>query len=256
MAKRIKKRTQPRLRHIPAQRVIDGWPEQGGTIRRIRPGEWARANELLPAAGVTLDGLSTAAIDSNTLGVALLDGLDTHIRDFHEHFLESLQGQDLAQQLVPCSMVLVAEDPTGRIVGVCEVIPPTTLIVRMRELGYPDVMAIMLAVTVGKVRGLAVDTAVRGQGWGSALLRRTMQVYDQLGFVTLHGSFDTGSPHLEGFYRGHGFDVLDVGGKIRMEHLGPALQTGSDDSERMFVRHRDTSHLPWSQDLARARRGT
>ncbi|TDU67857.1 GNAT family N-acetyltransferase [Streptomyces sp. KS 21] len=254
MAKRIKKRTQPRTRHIPAQRVIDGWPEQAGAIRRIRPGEWARANELLPAAGVQLDRSATTAIDNNTLGTVLLDGLATHIEGFHEHFLDSLKGQDLVQQLVPCSLVLVAEDASGQIIGVCEVIPPATTIMSMRSMGYPDVMAMMLAVTVGKVRGLAVDEDVRGQGWGSALLRRTMQVYDQLGFVALEGSFDVGSPHLEAFYRGHGFEVLDVGGKVQMDHLGPVVQIGSDDSERMFVRHRDTSHLPWSQDLARARR--
>ncbi|MDQ0946014.1 GNAT family N-acetyltransferase [Streptomyces sp. V1I1] len=41
-------------------------------------------------------------------------------------------------------------------------------------------------MTAGKVRGLTVDEDVRGQGWGSALLRRGMQVYDQLGFVTLY----------------------------------------------------------------------
>ncbi|MBT2369379.1 GNAT family N-acetyltransferase [Streptomyces sp. ISL-10] len=105
-------------------------------------------------------------------------------------------------------------------------------------------------MTAGKIRGLAVDETARGQGWGSALLRRAMQVYDQLGFVTLYGSFDVGSPHLEDFYRSHGFDVLGVGAKIEMHHLGPAVQTGSDDSERMFVRHRDPKSLPWGDLLA------
>ncbi|MFF4647707.1 GNAT family N-acetyltransferase [Streptomyces sp. NPDC001389] len=255
MAKRIKKRIQPRTRHILAQRVIDGWPEQGGTIRQIRPREWARANELLPAAGVELDRHFAAAIDDGTLGTVLLDGLAAHVGGFHERFLDTLQGQDLVQQLVPCSLVLVAEDSSGRIVGVCEVLPPTTTIMTMRNMGYPDVVAMMLAVTVGKLRGLAVDEAVRGQGWGSALLRRTMQVYDQLGFVALEGSFDLGSTHLEAFYRRHGFEVLDVGGKIQLDHLGPVVQIGTDSSERMFVRHRDASHLPWVQDLARARQG-
>ncbi|MBT2369380.1 hypothetical protein J7E88_29825 [Streptomyces sp. ISL-10] len=142
MAKRLKKRAQPRVRRIPAQLVIDGWPEQGGTIRRIRPGEWARANELLPAAGVELDELARAAIDDNTLGTVLLDGLNTDVQVFHEHYLESLKGQDLAQQLVPCSLVLVAEDSGGQIVGACEVLPPASTIVRMRTMGIPDVVAI------------------------------------------------------------------------------------------------------------------
>ncbi|WP_285543865.1 GNAT family N-acetyltransferase [Streptomyces lavendulae] len=113
----------------------------------------------------------------------------------------------------------------------------------------------MLAVTAGKVRGLAVDEDVRGQGWGGALLRRTIQVYDQLGFLALEGSFDAGSPHLEAFYRRHGFEVLALGGKVQMDHLGQVVQLGTNNSERMFVRHRGRTHLPWSQDLARARQG-
>lgn len=243
-------RAQPRVRRIGAQRVIDGWPESGGTIRRIRAGEWARANELLPAAGVELDEYSIAGIDDGSLGAAVLDGLHTDVAVFHERFLESLQGQELPLQLVPMSLVLVAEDAVGRIVGVLEVLPPSSAIVGMREMGYPGVLAMMLAATVGKVRGLAVDEDVRGQGWGSALLRRGMQVYDQLGFVTLHGSFDVSSSRLEGFYRSHGFTVLDIGEKVEMSHLGPTLVTGSDPTERMFARHRAPTALPWGDLLA------
>ncbi|MFI9082210.1 hypothetical protein ACIGW8_38310 [Streptomyces sioyaensis] len=55
---------------------------------------------------------------------------------------------------------------------------------------------------------------------------------------------------MEGFYRAHGFDVLGVGEKIVMHHLGPAVQTGSDDSERMVVRHRGPGSLPWGDLLA------
>ncbi|MET9386996.1 hypothetical protein ABZY09_39785 [Streptomyces sp. NPDC002928] len=51
-----------------------------------------------------------------------------------------------------------------------EVLPPASAIVGMREMGYPPVLAMMLVVPVGKVRGLAVDENVRGHGWGSALL--------------------------------------------------------------------------------------
>lgn len=252
MAKRLKKRAEPRIRRIGAQRVIDGWPETGGTIRRIRPGEWARANELLPAAGVELDEYSIAGIDNGPLGSVLLGGLHTDPRAFYERFLDSLQGEQpaLPLQLVPLSLVLVAEDTAGKIVGVCEVLPPASAVVGMRDMGYPPVLAMMLAVTVGKVRGLAVDESVRGQGWGSALLRRAIQVYDQLGFVTLHGSFDVASPHLEGFYRSHGFEVLNVGEKVEVTHLGPQLQTGSDPTERMFARHRDPNRLLWGDVLA------
>ncbi|MDV5143647.1 hypothetical protein R1T08_04945 [Streptomyces sp. SBC-4] len=76
-----------------------------------------------------------------------------------------------------------------------------------------------------------------------------MEVYDQLGFVTLHGSFDVTAPQLETFYRSHGFTVLDVGGKIEMNHLGPTLAIGSDSTERMFVRNRHASALPWADLL-------
>jgi hypothetical protein len=54
--------------------------------------------------------------------------------------------------LVPLSLVLVAEDASGKIVGVLEVLPPASAIVGMREMGYPPVLAMMLTVTVGKVR--------------------------------------------------------------------------------------------------------
>lgn len=251
MAKRIKKRVQPRERRIPAQRVIDGWPEAGGRIRRIRAGEWARANELLPAARVELDKYSIAGIDDGTLGAALLDGLHADVEVFHERFLETLQGQDLPLQLVPLSLVLVAEDTGGRIVGALEVLPPASAIVGMRKMGYPPVLAMMLAVTVGKVRGLAVEEDARGRGWGSGLLRRAVKVYDQLGFVTLHGFFDVSSPRLEAFYTRHGFTVLGVGERVEMSHLGPTLHTGSDPTERMFARHRDASSLPWGDLLAK-----
>jgi GNAT superfamily N-acetyltransferase len=244
----------PQRRHSPFPSAGAGTVATGSSssmstaVSSSSPGAGRRPR----GAGVELDEYSIAGIDDSTLGSTLLDALHTDPRVFYDHFLDSLKEPQpsLIEQLVPLSLVLVAEHTEGNIVGACEVLPPASAIVSMRDMGYPPLLGMMLALTVGKVRGLAVDDTGRGPGWGSALLKRAVQVYDQLGFVTLHGSFDADSTRLEYFYRAHGFDVLGVGEKIEMTHLGPQPQTGSDPTECMFACHRDPNQLPWGDVIA------
>lgn len=53
----------------------------------------------------------------------------------------------------------------------------------------PD-KAITLSLFIAKVHGLAVAEHTRGQGIATTLLKRTWQVYEQLGYLLLYGSYE------------------------------------------------------------------
>ena len=86
------------------------------------------------------------------------------------------------------------------------------------------------------IKGVAVAESARGAGLGQALLRRIVQIYDQVDYRLLYGQFSVGSG-LETYYARQGFEVL---GEQAGVPLGPVfdlpITVGAPPGERLFVR--------------------
>jgi GNAT superfamily N-acetyltransferase len=135
------------------------------------------------------------------------------------------------------SLALVAERDQS-IVGALYALPPGGFIVGIINQGIEIPRAMVVAVSVIKIKAVAVDSANRGQGIASALLTGCVRLYDQLGYHLLYGSFAVGSG-LETFYSDRGFEVLPVGGSIPLDIIvGRPVHLGTERTERLFARWR------------------
>jgi N-acetylglutamate synthase-like GNAT family acetyltransferase len=110
-------------------------------------------------------------------------------------------------------LVLVAEGRDGLLRGVLEAVPPTNVLLDGVEAGVPVLAAVIGAAKVAKIRAVAVAENSRGVGIGATLIRRSLQVYLQLGFLLVYGQFPIGSG-LEKYYARQGFTALDEGQDI------------------------------------------
>jgi GNAT superfamily N-acetyltransferase len=105
--------------------------------------------------------------------------------------------------------------------------------------GVPVLEAVVGAAKVAKIRAVAVAETARGLGIGATLIRRSMQIYLQLGFLLVYGQFPAGSG-LATYYARQGFTVLDEGQDIDLRRMGLnfLIRTDPSDSERLFARWR------------------
>ncbi|MEW2417862.1 GNAT family N-acetyltransferase [Streptomyces sp. NPDC046866] len=72
--------------------------------------------------------------------------------------------------------------------------------------GFGPDKAMALSLFVAKVHGLAVAEHARGQGIAGALLKRAWQVYQQLGYYLVYGSYEADRDR-GAFYTRHGWTV-------------------------------------------------
>lgn len=105
--------------------------------------------------------------------------------------------------------------------------------------GLPLPEAVVFAMTVGKLRGLAVSEPVRHQGIGSALLSFGKRAYFQAGYYVIFGQLVTGRG-LEDYYRGRGFEVLGKSEPLSLDVIlgKPAAVGPESPDERLFVKWR------------------
>lgn len=95
---------------------------------------------------------------------------------------------------------------------------------------------LVAAQAIIKIKGVAVDPAARGAGLGTALIKRCVQLYRQLGWFVIYGQFDAKSG-LDTDYAQRGFEILAAGEPLRLEPLlGFPLDIQPTPSERLFVR--------------------
>ncbi len=131
-------------------------------------------------------------------------------------------------------MVVQARD--GGLVGVLHAVSlPGRVVADAADRGVPLELTMEALTAVVKIRAVAVEEAVRGQGAASALLTRTLQWYFQLGFRMAYGQFHVGSG-LEGFYTRLGFQVLDAGIPLDLyDSLGLPFKVYPEAEDRIFA---------------------
>jgi GNAT superfamily N-acetyltransferase len=192
---------------------------------------------LLDTAGARLIPALRSSIAQGTAGAALLDGLDGTTSTFFQDFARRTAGHSMADSMASVSLTLVATDGQDRPIGALSVTAPGTIIERALEYGYSNVRALTLSVAIGKVHGLAVAEDARGRGIASLLLKRAWQVYDQLDYFLLYGSFET-DRELGAFYKNCGYTVHAPGEGFLLERIDLPFGIHAGPDQCVFTRWR------------------
>ncbi|MFB6990285.1 GNAT family N-acetyltransferase [Streptomyces sp. NPDC056304] len=144
----------------------------------------------------------------------------------------------MAESMASLSLTLVAADGQDQPIGALSVTAPGTIMERaMDQAGYEPLRALTLGVAVAKVDGLAVAETARGQGLTAALLKRAWQVYAQLDYSMLYGSYET-ERNLGAFYTRHGYTVLAPGEGFLLDRIGLPFGINAGDDQCVFTRWR------------------
>ena len=224
-------------RRVGPGRFTHGWNGPQGTLLRLaRPGEAKDVARLAETTGGPLDEWMHAAIENGTASAALFAAL----RSSNEALIGPVSRCAATGDPTPfteLSLALVAERDQS-IVGALYALPPGAFIASIIDQGIEIPHAMVIAVSVIKIKAVAVDSANRSQGIASALLTGSARLYDQLGYHLLYGSFAVGSG-LESFYSDRGFEVLPVGESIPLDIIvGQPVHLGTLRTERLFARWR------------------
>lgn len=237
MAKRTPKASQART--LSADRLRTGWEGPAGTrIRLARQKDVEEIAALLDLVGddVRLEPDLRAAIEDRSIAAAIRTGLDAASAP-HVAVRHSFTARPVEEAAVSVCLPLVAIDEENRVVGVLSVTAPGTIIETAAQHGWPIPEAMALSLTVAKAHGLAVTEDARGRGIGSALLDRAWQIYQQLGYALLYGSFEA-SRDLESFYTRCGFTVHAPGEPLVLSPIGLGFGFRPGDTHRMITRWR------------------
>ncbi|MET8168827.1 GNAT family N-acetyltransferase [Streptomyces sp. NPDC005329] len=238
MAKRTARKGGSRPVRLSADRLRKGWPGPASTrVRLATAADTDTVDALLDTAGARLIPTLRSSIEQGTAGAALLDGLSGTTKTFFEDFARRTVGHTMAGPMASVSLTLVAADGEDRPVGALSVTAPGTIIERALEHGYSNVQALTLSVAIGKVHGLAVAEEARGQGLASFLLKRAWQVYEQLDYFLLYGSFET-ERDLGAFYKGCGYTVHAPGEGFLLERIGLPFGIHAGPDQCVFTRWR------------------
>jgi ribosomal protein S18 acetylase RimI-like enzyme len=221
--------------------LLDGVPGPGRTTLRLgRPEDRPDLARLLALTGEQPEEQVFASIGAGAAATLVLGGLETDRDGLLQQIGPMLAtGDGLYDVAVGLMSVLVAEDAAGAKVGVLLAHPPTRVLQQIGAAGVPLPQLIVTALAVVKIKGLAVDERVRGQGVGSALLRHCTRMYLQLGYYLIYGQLVTGRG-LESYYANRGFTVLDKYERLSLDVIvGFPVSFGPDDAqERLFARWR------------------
>ncbi|MEU3565420.1 GNAT family N-acetyltransferase [Kitasatospora sp. NPDC006786] len=227
-------------RPITGQRLLDGWDgPDGGRIRLARAGEAPAVEQLLDLTGVGLDRIHADSIDTGGLAATLRVGLDGGQKQLTRAAATAAAGHDLVTVIPGLSLVLVAEDQDGEPVGALSAVPPASLLKVGAEQGVQGEQLLFFCLVIAKIGAVAVADSARGRGWGTHLLKRAVQVYQQLQYQLLYGQFDADSEPLPRFYSQRGFTPLSQDEGIDLNvllGLPLGIQPGPD--ERLFTRWR------------------
>jgi GNAT superfamily N-acetyltransferase len=224
-------------RRVGLGRLTHGWNGPRGTLLRLaRTGEAEDVARLAETTGGPLDEWMHAAIEDGTASAALF----TALRSGNKALIDPASRCAATGDPTPfteLSLALVVERDQS-IVGALYALPPGGFIAEIINQGIEILHAMLIAVSVIKIKAVAVDPTHRGQGIASALLTGCARLYDQLGYHLLYGSFAVGSG-LETFYSARGFEVVPVGGSIPLDIIvDQPVRLGTQRSEQLFARWR------------------
>ncbi|WP_228982180.1 GNAT family N-acetyltransferase [Streptomyces sp. DH12] len=224
---------------LSADRVRTGWQGPAGTrIHLARPQDADAADALLATSGEGVGFLPElrTAIENGTVASTMLDGLGgpkayRHAASF------AFTSQPMTEALTTVCLPLVATDETDRTIGALSATAPGTLIDMAMKNGFGPDKAMALSLFVGKVHGLAVAEHARGQGIAGTLLKRAWQVYQQLGYYVVYGSYEA-DRDLGAFYTRYGWTVHAPGEPFSLDPIALPFRLGAGDDQCMFTRWR------------------
>ncbi|MFD4260777.1 hypothetical protein ACFWR9_24920 [Streptomyces sp. NPDC058534] len=235
MAKRGKTRggsTPPQP--VTSRRVIEGWQgPEGGRIRLAQTGEADAVQALMAAAGARLDQPAADQFGGE-LAVALCAGL-TGQEAWIRAMTPLLVQRTYLDAIPGLSLVLVAEDKAGDVVGAAYSMPPMPIMNGAQQQGFPPEQLMSIPLALAKLAGLSVTEKARGAGWATHLLKRTVQVYEQLDLLLFYGQFPVDSG-LDRFYQRRGFTPLAPQEKLDLEPLSLPFGIDPGPGEQLFVR--------------------
>lgn len=206
------------------QKLIRGWAtgSAGVKIRLAKADHLPAIAELAPETGQELGPRMTTIIRDGVMGTAHRAGLAARGRDnrqeaFSRALAEAAGRHGPDQAFSVTSLVLVAEHPEHGVIGTAITFSPANVAEQYAEhaqrAGAPprEITGILLSsvIALAKVSTLAVAESFRGSGIGAALLSRVKKVFFANGYQYVYGQIPAERPHLVGFYRRAGFDVLE-----------------------------------------------
>ncbi|WP_424893421.1 GNAT family N-acetyltransferase [Streptomyces sp. XH2] len=224
---------------LSADRLRTGWRGPAGTrIHLARPQDLVAADALMATTGdgVRIIPVLRTAIEDGTAASAMLAGLGG-TKAYHDAASRSFTDRPMSEALTTVSLTLVATDEQDRAVGVLSATAPGTVIEMAMNNGFSSEKAMALSLFIAKVHGLAVAEHARGQGIAATLLKRTWQVYQQLGYFLLYGSFEA-DRNLADFYSRCGYTVHAPGESFPLDRVALPFGLNAGDDQRMFTRWR------------------
>ncbi len=226
--------------------LVRGWAAGSDTtIRLATSADVDALGPLVELTGVPLDEYVSTSLRSDLLAGALRTGL----RSGHRALMEDIATEatrisdgDLRPLYLRSALALVAERADEGIVGTLLAYPPTHVVQRFYTVaaasGPREQQKIALggAISLAKIKAVAVAEHARSQHLGAALLRRCEQVYRQCRFTLLYGQIPPGRD-LEKFYSRQGFDVKDPGDHLDLWVIfGAHGGIHADRGERLFAK--------------------
>jgi predicted N-acetyltransferase YhbS len=175
-------------------------------------------------------------LDHPMLAVAIQRALVQHRPRPSLGDVPSQHPYDLTMAL---SLLLVAVDQQGKVIGVLMALPPVRILGQFLQAGVPLPDILIAARTVIKLKAVAVDPEARKHRIGTALISLCVQLYTGLGWRAIYGQFDKHST-LNSYYTRLGFTVLGPRKGVDFSHLASfPLNVLPLGGERLFVRWLD-----------------
>lgn len=240
----MSKQTTKKAKQTPplsADRLRAGWPGPAGTrIHLARPKDAEAADALMATTGdgVRIMPVLRAAIEDGAAASAMLAGLGAgNTKAYYDAASVAFTGRPMNEALTTVCLTLVATDEQHRTVGVLSATAPGTVIDMATNHGFTVPKAMAVSLFIAKVHGLAVAEHARGQGIAAAMLKRTGQVYQQLGYLLLYGSYEA-DRDLGAFYSRNGYTVHAPGESFSLDRAALPFGLCAGDDQRMFTRWR------------------
>lgn len=226
--------------------LVQGWTTGFETTIRLATGSDVEAmGPLIELTGAPFDDYLATQLRSD----GLAGGLRMGLRSGHEALMQDVAAAsvavtdgDIRPLYLRSALPLVAEHPVDGIVGALLAYPPTNVVERYYTAAARDGLKAQYKVALGgaisliKIKAVAVADHARGHGLGTQLLQRCEQVYRQCRFRLLYGQIPPDSA-AESFYARHGFEVKPLGGHLDLWVIfGTQGGVYADHGERLFAK--------------------
>jgi GNAT superfamily N-acetyltransferase len=213
-------------------------------IRVALRSDLAAVQRLLPMAEPTLGEEATMMLEHPKHAAGLVRALRDGRSALFPRSADRMSPYDVLMEI---SVVLVAVDERSTVIGALMALPPVRILGQALQAGVPMPQILAGALTVMKIKGVAVAETARGRGVGRVLIEQFVQLYTALGWQLLYGQIDKHST-LDSYYTRLGFTVLASRESINLGPvLGFPLSVVPMPGERLFVHWSDTEQAERAQ---------